>query len=275
MTFRPTDGDTVPDAELKALEEGAKLKEQEEKPKVETITDEHGEGDAPLKTDGEGEGGEKKTPPFHENPEVQLYIERQVQKRLNEGGSTKEVSDRLNKLEEMIKNGTPAEKKKFIPGLENLDEGQQKQVRSIIMATKREMLEDLRQADAQSKKEVSESDQALEGWMKELEVTGQVKTDKDKEEVIRLLAEYGKGRDDEEDKALILKLYNKLKEAKDKGSEEGEEEGIKKAQEAKIGGGRKGGFPGQKERTYQERMITEKSFDDIYERELRKLENRS
>ena len=111
MTFRPTDGDQVPDAEIKVLEEGTKLKEQEFKPKVDTIIDEHKE-DAPL---NKKEGGDEiKTPPFHENPEVQLYIERQVAKRIAEGGSQKDIFERLNKLEERLTNGSREEKKKFL-----------------------------------------------------------------------------------------------------------------------------------------------------------------
>ena len=62
--------------------------------------------------------------------------------------------------------------------------------------------------------------------------------------------------------------------AETEGKAEGEEEGIKKAQEAKVGSSRKGNEPGKGDRTYQQRRAEEPNFDAILEREMAKLTGR-
>ena len=250
MPLVPTDGgNEVPDEQIKALEQGTEAPKKTEsgsEPSQETPA-------APLKKE-EGNGV-----PFHENPEVQLYIERQVQKRVGEGN--KEWEGRLAKLEERLTKPTEPSVS-WQPATEN----DKAAVRTIILQAKKEMLDELKQADEQQRAEVEKSDREFSGWFGELRTLGQLKSDEDELALARLIVEY-----QIEDKQIALKLWNTIQAKSAEGKEQGQEEGIKKAQEAKIGSGRKNGEPGDKPRTYQQRRIEDHSFDDIVTREVERL----
>lgn len=279
LDLRPTDGNEVPDQALKDLENppAPQVPPSREAAKTPENQEENGEPlkpDAPLQ-DKKTEEGEEDKVPFHADPKVQSYIERQVAKRvadtLRSGDSAGKINERLDRIEKGLLSKAPDGRSDWKPQTPQEKDA----VRAIISEAKREMIADLKAADEAHQEDIARSDQLLQEWMDELEVTGKVKTDEDKQEVIRLLAEYGKGRSDDEDKALILKLYETLKAKRDEGAEEGEEEGKKKAQEAKIGTSRTSRTPGQQEKTYQQRKLTEGNFSDILERELNRLENRN
>lgn len=253
MTFRPIDGSEVPDEEIKKLEEAQKEKKEPEQldSKVAKTPSE----EVPLqRTEGTD---------FHNDPAVQLYIERQVQKRVGEGNQA--YDERLGKLESLLTKLQQGETQ-WKPQTTD----QEKAVRAIIFQAKREMIDELGKIDQEQKAQTVKEDEALDSWLEELKVTG--KTDEEIKEITRLLAEYGKGQNDEEDKQLVLNLFNRLNEAKALGSEEGKTEEEKKKQEAKVGSSRTTGEPGEKGKSYQERKTTEPNFSAILERELSRLE---
>ncbi len=250
MPLVPTDGgNEVPDEQIKALEQGTeapKKTESESELSKETPA-------APLKED-KGNGV-----PFHENPEVQLYIERQVQKRVGEGN--KEWEERLGKLEERL-----TKPKDQSPTWTPTTETDKNAVRTIITQAKKEMLDELKQADEQQRADVEKSDREFSEWFGELRTLGQLKSDEDELSLARLIVEYKI-----DDKAIALKLWNTIQTKSAEGKEEGEKDGVKKAQEAKIGISRKNGESGDKPRTYQQRQLEDRSFDDIVTREVERL----
>ena len=255
MPLVPTDGgNEIPDEQIKALEQGteAPAKEKTEsgsEPSQETPA-------APLKTE-EGKPGV----PFHENPEVQLYIERQVQKRVGEGN--KEWEARLAKLEEKL-----TQPKEPSVNWQPTTDTDKAAVRTIILQAKKEMLDELKQADEAQRAEIEKSDREFSEWFGELRTLGQLKSDEDELALARLIVEYKI-----EDKDIALKLWNTIQTKSQEGKEEGEKDGIKKAQEARVGSSRKVGEPGDKPRTYQERRIQDRSFDDIVTREVERIRN--
>lgn len=254
MPLVPTDGgNEIPDEQIKALEQGT------EAPKEEKQTESGSEPSqetpaAPLKKEDKGTGV-----PFHENPEVQLYIERQVQKRVGEGN--KEWEERLAKLEERLTKPTESSTT-WQPETER----DKVAMRTIITQAKKEMLDELKEADKQQRAEVEKSDREFSEWFGELRTLGQLKSDEDELALARLIVEY-----QIEDKAIALKLWNTIQTKSAEGKEEGEKDGIKKAQEAKIGISRKNGESGDKPRTYQQRRLEDNSFDDIVTREVERL----
>ena len=246
MPFRPVDGSEVPDESLKELE-----------PKIEKSS----ESESELS---------KKTPeadvvkgkvPYHEDPAVQLYIERQIQKRIGEGNA--EWRARVDRLEERL--NKPKESNKigdWEPGNEN----DSKAARAIISQAKKELLDELKQADTDNKAEIDKGNREFGDWLGELRVVGILKNDADEKEFARLIVEYGM-----EDKDAAVKLWGRLGDEIRKAQETGEEEGIKKATEAKIGSSRKTSEPGTQPKTYQERRTQEPNFDSILEREMTRL----
>src|SRR3990167_6805545 len=252
MPLVPTDGgNEVPQAQIDALEKGTeppKKTESESELSKETPV-------APLKTEEKGNGV-----PFHENPEVQLYIERQVQKRVGEGN--KEWEERLGKLEERL-----TKPKDQSPTWQPSTDTDKAAVRTIISQAKKEMLDELKQADEQQKADTEKSDREFSEWFGELRTLGQLKSDEEELSLARLIVEY-----QIEDKAIALKLWNTIQAKSAEGKEEVEKDGIKKAQEARIGTGRKTGEPGEKPRTYQQRRLEDHSFDDIVTREVERLQ---
>ena len=265
--LRPIDGAEVSEEEMKALE--PKPEEESEpgsEPSKETPEAEGAEKKEAVQPDGEGKV------PFHQNPEVQSYIARQVANGL---GETKaEFAERLDKLEKLLTQGKQGDEPSVFGGL-SLKGNDATIAKAIILQAKRELYEDLKKTDDESREQMHQEDQKLLGWLDELKTTNVTKSDDDVKEVVRLLAKYGKNRDDEEDKALVLELFEQTREtreaAKAEGKEEGEKEGIKKAQEAKIGSGRKGKEIGEQERTYQQRRLQDRSIDEIVAQEVDKI----
>lgn len=255
--LRPIDGSEVAQEAIDAL-----------KPKTEIKTESESEL---SKETPEIEEKETKVP-FHEDPAVQLYIERQVAKRVGEGDKAWEA--RLERLEGSLTKKEDIDKPSIFGGLK-LEGNDATIAKALILQAKKEMYEDLQRVDGESKAQVEKEDQALLGWLEELQTTSVTKSDEDTKEIVRLLQKYGKGRDDDEDKELVLELFEKLRgtreEAKAEGEKKGEEEATRKAQEAKIGSGRKGSEIGKTDRTYQDRRLHERTIDDIVANEIEKI----
>jgi len=255
MPLVPTDGgNEVPDAAIKALEQGTEAP-IEKKTESESELSEKTPA-VPLKIEDKGNGV-----PFHENPEVQLYIERQVQKRVGEGN--KEWETRLGRLEERLTHPKPAES---TATWQPKTETDKIAMRTIITQAKKEMLDELKQADQSQREETEKADREFSDWFGELRTLGQLKTDEDELSLARLIVEYKI-----EDKQIALKLWNTIQSKSEEGKEAGKEEGIKKAQEARVGSGRKVGEPGDKPRTYQERRLQDNTFSEIVDREVSRL----
>ena len=250
MPLRPIDEVEISDQVIKDLEEN---KPQDEK------SDTERELSKETPVDKEEEKTEKV--PYHEDPNIQLYIERQVQKRVGEGNvewkaRVDKLEERLNKPKDSTKIGdwTPANEQDAVAA------------RAIISQAKRELLEELKQADSDNKAETDKGDREFGDWLGELRVIGILKDDTDEKEFARLIVEYGL-----EDKDSAVKLWGRLGDEIRKAQEEGEEDGIKKATEAKIGSSRKTAEPGTRERSYQDRRSQEPNFDSILEREMNRL----
>lgn len=250
MPFRPVDEKEVPDQVIKDLEEHKPVEEKSDP-----------ESELSQKTPVVDEEKKTEKVPYHEDPSVQLYIERQVQKRVGEGNvewkaRVDKLEERLNKPKDSTKIGdwTPA------------NESDAKAARAIITQAKQELLEDLKQADADNKAESDKGDRDFGDWLGELRVVGVLKNDNDEKEFARLIVEYGM-----EDKDSAVKLWGRLGDEIRKAKESGEEDGVKKATEAKIGSARKTAEPGSRPRTYQQRRTEEPNFDSILEREMTRL----
>ena len=259
--LRPIDGAEVSQEEIDAL----KPKPAEEKSESESeLSEKTPEGEEKKVLPN----GEEKVP-FHEDPTVQLYIERQVAKRVGEGNKAWE--ERLARLETGL---TKKDEPSIFGGLK-LEGNDAKIAKALVLQAKKEMYEDLQRVDGETRAQIEKEDQALLGWLNELKTTSVIKSDDDITEVVRLLQKYGKGRDDEEDKSLVLELFEQTRTAREQaiaeGKKAGEEEGIKKAQEAKVGSGRKGAEIGKTDRTYQDRRLHDRNMDDIVAQEIEKI----
>ncbi|HLA22264.1 MAG TPA: hypothetical protein VJZ17_02335 [Nitrosopumilaceae archaeon] len=207
--------------------------------------------------------------PFHEDPQVQAYIERQVAKRIGEGNQAWE--ERLNRLEERLTTSQQQPDKVVnIGGWTPTDPSQAEIAKAIIRQAKQEISAEFMQIDEENKKVQAAEDKNFSDWLEELKIVGVLKTDEDKTNFARLIVEY-----DLNDKEKSVALWNKLQQttlaAKEEGLEQGEKDGIKKAQEAKVGSARKGTEQGERQRTFQQRKLEEPSFDAILERELKRL----
>lgn len=269
MTLRPVDSQEVSEEEIKALEH------PEAKPEVKPAEVEPSvPGREPSKETPEPTGEKETKPPedgekvpFHKDPQVQLYIERQVARRIGEG--QKAFEDRIDRLETSLKQAqqpTDISIGGWTPGNEN----EAKAARAIVLQAKREMAQELSALDSKEREALAEEDRDFSDWLGELRTTGVLSDDKDEIEFSRLVAEYGI-----EDRQAAVNLWERLADsrvkAKEEGEKEGEKKGIKKAQEANVGTSRKSGEPGEKPRTYQQRMTEEPNFDAIVEREMTRL----
>ncbi len=261
--LRPIDGAEVSQEEIDALK--PKPPEEKSEPGSEP-SEKTPEGEE--KKEVSPEGGEKV--PYHEDPTVQLYIERQVAKRVGEGNKAWE--ERLARLEQGL---TKKEESPSIFGGLKLEGNDAVIAKALVLQAKKEMYEDLKRVDGENRAQIEKEEQALLGWLNELKTTSVIKSDDDITEIVRLLKKYGKGRDDEEDKSLVLELFEQTRTAREaaiaEGKKAGEEEGIKKAQEAKVGSGRKGAEIGKTDRTYQDRRLHDRNMDDIVAQEIEKI----
>lgn len=266
MALVPTDGGEVPDEVVKALEKPeAKPSEPGSEPSQQTPETQKPETE--VSSNGEPEKkGEPEKVPYHKDPQVQLYIERQVTKRIGEGREAYEK--RLDKLEKAATQ--PKVQDITIGGWKPGNAAEAQAAKAIILQAKREMAQELQTLDSQDKERVAEEDRDFSDWLGELRTTEVLKDDKDEIEFARLIAEY-KLEDKDAAVALWTRLQKAKSEAKEEGEKEGEEKGKKKAQEAKVGSSRKTGEPGGKERTYEQRRKEEPSFDAIVDREMDRL----
>jgi hypothetical protein len=206
------------------------------------------------------------TVPYHKDPNVQAYIERQVAKRVGEGNQAWE--DRLTRLESNLRQPAQPETPK-IGDWEPAGDAEAKAARAIIAQAKQEMLDDLKQQDQAQKQEQEQNDRAFVDWLDELKTTS-VLTDADSQDFAQMIVKYKL-----DDKQAAVELWNTLKaeiqQARDEGATEGEIKGIKKAQEAKIGSARKGNEPGQTGRSFKQRRAEEPNFSSILDRELSRM----
>lgn len=204
--------------------------------------------------------------PYHQDPNVQAYIERQVAKRIGEGNQAWE--DRLARLETNLRKPADTQTTK-IGDWEPAGDAEAKAARAIIAQAKQEMLDDLRTQDQAQKEEQTRNDQAFIGWLDELKTTS-VLTDADAQDFAQMIVDYKL-----DDRGAAVKLWTTLKseiqQARDAGATEGEIKGIKKAQEAKMGSARKGNEPGQTGRSFKQRRTEEPNFSAILDRELGRL----
>lgn len=202
--------------------------------------------------------------PYHQDPNVQLYIERQVAKRVGEGNQAWE--DRIAKLEDRITSTQKQpEQAVKIGDWEPANTADAKAAKAIIQQAKQEMLEDLRVQDQQAQEAKASEDKAFTDWLTELQTTS-VLTKEETGEFAEMIVKYKLN-----DKEAALGLWDRLKQAKTEGATEGEIRGIKKAQEAKVGSGRKGNEPGQTKRSFSQRRAEEPNFSAILDRELNRL----
>lgn len=254
----PIDGNDIPDETLKALENNEPIEP--------TVTGSEPSIKTPEPKAEMPAGSAEPKVPFHEDPTVQLYIERQVAKRVGEGNKAWE--ERLQRLEGNLTKPKVADTK--IGGWEPGSEAERQAAKAIILQAKREMAEELQGLDRSEREKVSNEDREFSDFLGELRTTGTLKNDEDEIEFARLIAEYKL-----EDKDSAIKLWTKLQEgiaqAKENGVIEGTEEEKKKAQLAKVGSPRGSGEPGNGDRSYNERRSAEPNFDAIYNREMEKL----
>jgi len=254
MALVPTDGNEVSDEAVKELETHIPKPDSGSEPSKET----------PVVEKAETPG----TPavPYHQDPAVQLYIERQVAKRVGEG--SKGYEERIARLEERLTKH-PAET--TIGGWTPGNQSEAKVAKAIILQAKKEVLEGLQSIDTQERERIVEGDRQFSDFLGELRTTGTLKSDEDEIEFARLIAEYKL-----EDKQAAVNLWNRLQDAKAQaeadGRSAGEVEGIKRAQSAKVGTSRTGNEPGKGDRTYQQRRALEPNFDAILDREMAKIQ---
>jgi len=254
MALRPIDGTEVSEETLKALEEK----------KEAVIPSESGSEPSQQTPETKVEKVETKEVPYHQNAEVQLYIERQVAKRLGEGRQAYE--QRLEKLEQSLSEQNRSKEPVVIGGWKPGNDAEARAAKAIILQAKKELAEDLSNLDKRERQRVETEDRDFSDFLGELRTTGTLKTDEDEIEFARLIAEYKL-----EDKQAAVNLWSRLNEAKADAEAKGEQAGAKKAQEAKIGSSRKGGEPGSQPRSYQQRRLEEPNFDAIVEREMTRL----
>ncbi len=207
--------------------------------------------------------GQQDQVPYHEDKNVQAYIERQVQKRLGEGNAAWE--DRLDRLERTLtqpkQQTTPTKIGDWTPA----SESDAQAAKAIVQQAKQEMLDDLQQQQEAVQQQIQQDDLAFNDLLGELDVTGVVKKEQQKE-FAQMISDYKI-----DDSQSAIKLWERLQEVKAQGRVQGEEVGIKRAQEAKIGSARTGREPGSANRSYQERKASEPNFNAILERELTRL----
>src|SRR5258708_16894195 len=125
--------------------------------------------------------------------------------------------------------------------------------------------ENRQQSQAQVEQQQAE-DQGFSEWLKELRTTSVLKDDGDAKEFAKIIVRYKL-----EDKQAAVDLWNNLAEAKEQGVQTGQVQGIRKAQEARIGSARKGNEPGQTGRSYKERRAMEPNFNAIVDREMTRM----
>lgn len=202
--------------------------------------------------------------PYHQDPNVQLYIERQIAKRLGEGNQAWE--ERINKLENRLTSRSEDPSQVNIGGWTPGSPQEALAAKAIISQAKREMLEEFEEAEREQTAAQVQDDRAFADWLGELRVTGTLNNDEDEKEFARLIVEYNL-----DDPQAAIKLWNRLNTAKSEAIEEGEKNGIKKAQEAKVGSSRRTSEPGTRARSYNERRNQEPNFDAILEREMNRL----
>lgn len=249
MTLKPTDGNEVSDAEMKALETPPAETEPGSEPSQKTPVNE------PPKEPAKPEV------PYHEDPAVQLYIERQVAKRMGESG--KAYEDRIKRLEDRLTNPNQPV---TIGGWRPKTNQETQIAKAIILQAKKEMAEELRQIDTTEREKIEGEDQDFDNWLKELRSTEVLKTEEDEIEFARLIAEYKL-----EDKQAAINLWTRLQDEIKKAREDGRIQGVKRTQIAKVGNSRKGNEPGRGEQSYQQRRTAEPNFDAILDRELTRL----
>lgn len=205
--------------------------------------------------------------PYHQDPNIQLYIERQVAKRVGEGNQAWE--DRIARLEQTLTKGREPETTK-IGDWTPATSSDAQAAKAIIQQAKQEMLEEFQTQQQQAQEQRRAEDTAFSDWIGELKATSVLKDDADSQEFAKLIVKYKL-----DDRQAAVDLWNTLQErvqeAKDQGLQQGEKQGIKKAQEAKIGSARKGNEPGQTGRSYKERRAQEPNFDAILNREMTRL----
>lgn len=204
--------------------------------------------------------------PYHQDPNVQAYIERQVAKRIGEGNQAWDA--RLEKLEKSFQKPAQTETEK-IGDWEPAGDAEAKAARAIIAQAKQEMLEEQTQREQAQQKQQQDNDRAFVDWLDELKTTS-VLSDADSQDFAEMIVKYKL-----DDKNAAVDLWNTLKaeiqQARDAGASEGEIKGIKKAQEAKMGSARKGNEPGQTGRSFKQRRAEEPNFSAILNRELERM----
>ena len=252
MALRPVDEVEVPDQVIKDLEEHKPVEELPDGSEAEPTP-----GAQVIKKEPE-------KVPFHQDTEVQLYIERQVAKRLGEGKQAYE--QRLERLEKSISDQDQGKKELIIGGWKPANDAEARAAKAIILQAKKEIAEELQGLDRQERQRVSSEDREFSEFLGELRVTGTLKTDEEEIEFARLIAEYKL-----DDKEAAVNLWNRLNQARAEAEEKGEQVGARKAQEAKVGSARKGGEPGQQPKSYQRRRMEEPNFDAIVEREMTRM----
>jgi len=209
-------------------------------------------------------GEQEERVPFHEDPQVQLYIERQVAKR--SGESNQALLERLDRLESSLKQPTQQQTPTKIGDWTPATESDAQAAKAIVQQAKQEMLAELREQQEAVQQQTAQEDAAFTDWLGELKAVSVLKDDNDAKEFAKLIVRYKL-----EDRDAAVDLWNNLQEAKSQGRQQGEEVGIKRAQEAKIGSGRLGREPGSTGRSYAERRAQEPNFNAILERELTRL----
>jgi len=202
--------------------------------------------------------------PYHEDPNVQAYIERQVAKRIGEGNQAWE--DRLARLEQNLKKPVQTEAQVKIGDWTPATTSDAQAAKAIIAQAKQEMLEEMRQQSQAQIEQQQAEDQGFSEWLKELKTTSVLKDDEDAKEFANLIVRYKL-----EDKQAAVDLWNNLAEAKAQGTQQGQVQGMKRAQEAKIGSARTGKEPGQTGRSYKERRAMEPNFNAIVDREMTRM----
>lgn len=208
-------------------------------------------------------GEPEQKPPYHEDANVQAYIERQVAKRIGEGNQAWE--DRIARLEQTLtkpKEDAPVKIGDWTPASQTDAQA----AKAIIQQAKQEVLDEFRNQQVQQAEQAQAEDQAFTDWLGELKVTSIIKDDEEAKDFAKLIVRYKL-----DDRQAAVDLWQNLQDAKVQGVQEGEKVGIKKAQEAKIGSARTGNEPGSRSRSYQERRAAEPNMNAILERELSRL----
>ena len=219
----------------------------------------------PTEKEGKEEEEKKESVPFHEDPQVQQYVERQVQKRIGEGNQAWE--ERLDRLERNLSQSLQTKREApNIGGWTPANDAEARAAKAIIKQAKEEVIQEFRNIDEQTRESQQREDALFKDYLQELKDTNVLKDEKDEEEFVKLIVDYKIN-----DQEAAVNLWNRLKDTESNAKQEGEKEGIKKMQEPAIGSGRKGVEPGSRGRTYNERRAQEPDFNAILERELSRL----